>query len=213
MKIPYLTTNYLDYGLTRALLEIREFNLAMEYYLDVEKLNPKFITNNNDYDIQRNTRGRWVVDFSSSFPNMLRSSNLINIMTQTEIYFKSFADQILLDAESPFLLKDLKGNSDFEKVKIVLRKVANIDFSEIDQEWTFIDNSRLMRNRFVHSRGIMSSNINDFSKISKFIDANKFIISKYLEDENYFHIVLEREFIFELIRNIFSLVQKIKKLQ
>jgi hypothetical protein len=209
MEISYPTKHYLKHNLTHSLIELREFNNLIEEFLAGEKYKNGLITDNDDFDIQRLTQGEYVLDFSNSFPNILRSSNLTNIITSFELNFKTFCEHILLIANSPFGLKDLKGNSDFEKITIVLKKVAKIDFSKLEDEWNFIDNSRLIRNKFVHNKGVINITQNDFTKLTKFIDEHPLFFDKYLYDGKYYHIKIEKEFIYEVIKKIFELLEKI----
>lgn len=213
MNIPYPIKYSLYHNLTHSLIELREFNNVIEEFLAREKGKNRIITDNNDLDLQRLTQGEYTLDFSDSFPNILRSSNLTNVITSIELNFKSFCEFILLIANSPFGLKDLKGNSDFEKITIVLKKVAKIDFSElgIKEDWDFIDNSRLIRNKFVHNRGVVNNSRNE-SKLTKFIDEHPVFFDKYLENGTYYHIKIKKEFIYELIIRVFSLLEKIKQI-
>lgn len=209
MEIPYPIKYYLNHNLSHSLIELREFNNVIEEFLAEEKNKNQLATDNNNFDIQRLTQGRYIVDFSNSFPNLLRSSNLTNIITSLEINFKTFCEQILVIANNPFALKDLKGNSDFEKIATVLKKVAKIDFSEIEDDWSFIDNSRLIRNKFVHNKGVINSSHHDFSKLTKFIDYNQVYFDKYLDNGKYYHIKIKKEFIYEVINRILRLLEKI----
>lgn len=211
MEIPYPIKYYLEHNLTYSLIELREFNNGIEKFLAEEKDKNRLFTSNNDLDIKKLKIEKLHIDFSKSFPNILRASNLTNIITSTEINLKVFCEQVLLLDNNPFNLRDLKANSDFEKIKIVLKKVAKIDFSKIENEWNFIDNSRLIRNKFVHHQGVINSSHHDFNKLTKFIDENQNFFNKYLDNGIYYHIKIEKEFIYELINQIYKLIEKIKE--
>ncbi len=212
MEISYPLKSYLYNNLTYSLIGLREFNNVIEGFLKEEKNKNLLATDNKNLDVISLTQGQYDIDFSNSFPDLLRSSNLINIFSSFEINFKTFSEQILLRSQSPFSLRDLKGNSDFEKIEIVLKKVVKINFSEIENEWDFINHSRLIRNKFVHHKGVMHSSQNDFNKLTKFIDANENYFDKYLESDTYYHIKIKEQFIYQLINIVFSLLEKIAKI-
>ena len=204
MKIPNALLNFHEHNLSYDLLELKEFNDVMENFL-------KTANHATSQETQEHFRNLPLalddeqISFSPNFKNLLRSSNLTSIITVTEINLKSFCDSLLIRSHSMFFFKDLKGNSDFEKIKVVLNKTEFVDFQTIEREWTFIDNSRLIRNKFVHNNGIITGNHNDFNRITDFVNKNPDLFEKHLEHGKYYHIKIKKEFIYKLIETIFFL--------
>ena len=107
-------------------------------------------------------------EISTLFPHNFRSSFLIQIISFVEFHLKKICDNSARTQKQPFVMSDLKGNSDFEKAKVYLKKVADLDISKLGEDWEFIDGCRIIRNKLVHQQGLMGKNDDNKKSIEKF---------------------------------------------
>ncbi len=88
------------------------------------------------------------------FPNMHRESLVITIYNFLEAKLNDLCNIIASSIDSKIKLKDLKGHG-VTRAFIYLTKVANIDFSAMNQEQSYIRNINLLRNQIVHNGGYL----------------------------------------------------------
>ena len=214
MKIPVPLKVLLKDELNESFTKLLQYNNYIESYLDNElkkhnEETAKLIADEVDEDIYYdhifNTMGSFN-QLYNTFPNLLRSSNLTNILCVFEIALKDYCENYAYNHNIKLTLRDLRGASDFEKIKIFLTKIVKINFDNINKEWNYIDNCRIVRNKFVHHQGITYIVDNDFKKINQFITENTDVISIKIKNNELGIIKLEKLFPAKLIDCIFKMI-------
>jgi hypothetical protein len=110
--------------------------------------------------------------FDSVFTNIFRRSITISIFSRYEVEMKKICDQHHLSTNSVFSVKDLKGFSDLEKIKLYLKKQYDINFNDSKYDWNFIDKIRKIRNCLVHEDGICLKSSKTFLMIREMDNQN-----------------------------------------
>lgn len=167
----------------------------MENYLF---LNYRKFSKNLDTEINLNSvKVEELLKYSKSFfeestfyPQSFRTSFFIQIFSVLEHELKEICSMHFQQNKSIFSIEDLKGNSDIEKAKLYLKKAGNIDFNDLEPEWSYLDIMRKIRNRFVHSQGEINQKHPDWNKIYNFINSNKNLLGfrnseEYLEKSEF----------------------------
>lgn len=109
-------------------------------------------------------------------------------------------------------LKDLHGQSEIEKCYLFLNKVAEIDLSKVNNEWSRIQDFRKIRNCIVHhysnivteqAKGIAEQKL--YSTVSRFENLNLFDSGFFsIEDESFIQDFLNKlySFIFPILDEV-----------
>jgi len=107
-------------------------------------------------------------EISKIFPNNFRVAFLIQIISFVEFHLKNICDRFYRSENQIFALDDLKGSSDFDKAKLYLKKVAKIDVLSFGEDWKFIDDCRIIRNKLAHQQGLMKKEDSNKTLIEQF---------------------------------------------
>jgi hypothetical protein len=91
-------------------------------------------------------------DFAEYFPNILRSTIIVQSFSFFEYHLKNICNRIFHIKNTVFQLNDLQG-SDLEKARIFLERTIKIDIRKYNPEWDLIKNIQQLRNVIVHSGG------------------------------------------------------------
>lgn len=119
------------------------------------------------------------------------------------------------DTDYDYKITDLNGQNDIDRIKKYLNKTVGINTGDLNPEWTFLDNLRVVRNQVVHHNGIIKNNDTvkhtdkKYNKIESF-STGKFSLEPYVSSLNRFQIVFDKpEFIQDILKNIESFITKI----
>jgi hypothetical protein len=107
-------------------------------------------TSMDKFDIEHGTN---LYRFDHEFPNRTRYFLITQTHSMLEVYFKWFCEKLQSINKNPIGISDLKGSSDLEKGKLYLRRIYNIDFSQLEPEWSFLNDMRKIRNQIIHNNG------------------------------------------------------------
>lgn len=89
-------------------------------------------------------------EFQTEFTNILRKSTLISSYSLLEIELKRIC--LHIEKENSFNIKysDISGKNGIFKSYHFLKKVAKIDFTNLNKQWSKIQKINKIRNHFVH---------------------------------------------------------------
>ena len=161
-----LLDSYSEESLMKEAQKAGEFE--REYYLHIQ-----------DSFIERS------MELSTLYPNYFRSSFSIQLIAIAEIELIKICDLVHKQKGTTFRIKDLSGNSNFEKAKLFLKRTINVSLAEdIQDDWVFINKCRVIRNKFVHNGGVIDSNDSkNWEKIIGFQNEQKLFRYKETSDQ------------------------------
>ena len=172
------------FGIELAFIELKNYQSVIENFLDEEKLRLKTSFDESDfvhkiemkteterdyhsYLLDQYAERSW--ELNELYPHNFRASFLTQIISFIEYELKKICDHYQLLNNSPLGISDLKGNSDYEKSRTFLSKVGGVAFSNLEPEWSFINKSRVIRNKIIHQQGLLSITDKDFKQIDDFV--------------------------------------------
>jgi hypothetical protein len=127
-------------------------------------------------------------NISDTFIGTYRDSTLVSIYSFLENTMRSICAILHKFNEYPIELSDLTGDG-IQRSKSYLEKMAKIDFSEINGNWSNLQNLALLRNCIVHVEGD-TLNFRSKEKLRSIVENNQHL---YLKRDR--EIVVEREYI------------------
>jgi hypothetical protein len=96
------------------------------------------------------------------FPNQQQQSLVVLTYTVVETRLVAVARALLKDGKTGLALKDLAGDSPFQKSRKVITRVAGFD---VDQKlWDEVEAYRLIRNAIVHNAGDLGQELHQLVK-------------------------------------------------
>lgn len=95
-------------------------------------------------------------DFTDNFRTFL----LTQICSTVEYEFVGLCNKVKFLGGHSIALPNF-GTDAIGKAKIFLEKASGVDFSLVNDEWDFMLMMRRIRNKVVHSKGIINPNLND----------------------------------------------------
>lgn len=126
-----------------------------------------------DPDAEDGLHMRYDEEISKTFslvPHIAFSSLYISLSSLFESSMKKACNTI---SHPTLAWKDMSGNSDFERVRSFLRKVALIDLTTIEKPWQKVKTLYKLRNRIVHHGSKVD--VDDDSNIKEKVFADLFI--------------------------------------
>jgi len=183
------------FGIELAFIELGNYQSAIEKLLETEKNNLERTFNEKDIyqkakdksEFQSEYYNHLLDEYSERqweltvlYPHNFRASFLTQIISFVEFELKKICDHHHIVNNTVFSIGDLKGNSEIEKCKRYLSKVCNVNFSNLEPEWKFIDDCRIVRNKIIHHQGIFQNIDRDFQRLNEFVKGQ--IGIRYRED-------------------------------
>ncbi|KIA89913.1 hypothetical protein [Kaistella jeonii] len=105
--------------------------------------------------------------FGSIFTNNFRSSFMSLVIMHLEHELNKICSFHQKRNSIPFGVKDLKGNSDLDKVNIYLTQTEHLPITSL-KSWSKIKDYQFVRNKFAHQKGeIALSSTSDVNKIKE----------------------------------------------
>lgn len=149
----------------------------MENFLNIEKLNLEASYDKTEIEKIREEEPEYynhIIDvfdqqyqeISDAFPQNFRVSFLTQIISFVEFNLKEICDFVAFESKQTFHMADLKGNSDFEKAGTYLKRVTQFELSSLGENWKFIEDCRVIRNKLIHQQG----NVGDKETIKKRVE-------------------------------------------
>jgi hypothetical protein len=89
--------------------------------------------------------------FRNIITNNFRGLLITQIISIIENELKLICNRYGTNNNQKFKVDDIVGNSDLEKCKTYLKKISEIDFGKFNEEWLFIKNCKIIRNKIVHN--------------------------------------------------------------
>lgn len=149
---------------------------------------------------------------SFDFPNSFRTAFIIQLFSFLEFELRNICDYHAKLKDSNFSINDLKGNSDIDKARLYLKKGAKINFNNLNPEWEFINNVRVIRNLLVHHQGIIMDDHQHFEKVNNIVSKSNLLLTKRKNVDNnaIYHLVIpDNKMPENLISNIENLFHKL----
>ncbi len=200
--------NYLDtniFGIEMAIIEFKNYQNMIENFLESEKNNleksykDKIFKinecNNYSNDLLIQNLSEKHNDISRLFPHNFRASFLIQIVAFIDHELKEICVQYRKMKKIKYSLDDIKGNNDIDRAKEYLHKYCNIDFKNLNSEWSFIQIIKKIRNKLIHNQGFIKKTDKDWNQIINFNSKYNFFefISYSISDESQKLIILNRD--------------------
>ncbi|MDO6804016.1 hypothetical protein Q4595_16340 [Wenyingzhuangia sp. 1_MG-2023] len=154
-------------------------------------------------------------EIARMFPHNFRVSFLTQIISVVETKLNKICDDLGTIKNQKFMVGDLKGSNDFEKCKEYLKKISDIDFNTINNEWEYVLQCKSLRNNLVHSGNSIKMNN---KKLVNFIENNESFECDYVEyideKENIISfVIINSKLIDKLIDKSQNLFEKLLKLK
>lgn len=180
------------YPLELAFIEIRNYLDLMEDFLKTakEKVDDSF-KEHQQQEVHKSRTGTDMpdefvqyeldslidqfVDISLWIPHNFRQSLLTSIIGFIEYELRAICEIHHQKFNTQKSITQIKSNSDFEKAKKYLSKVAQIDFNKLNPEWGFIKTLIKIRNKFVHHQGLIDSKDKHKGEIEIFTEQYDFL--------------------------------------
>jgi len=89
-------------------------------------------------------------DIAGLFPHHFRSFFITQTMSVIEAELKKLCNYYGSRSKQKFKVDDMKGSSDLEKCKFYITHISGVKFRDFQNEWDFILNCKLLRNKIVH---------------------------------------------------------------
>lgn len=181
------------FGIEMVFEGFRNYQTLMESFLEVEKSNLENSYNEEEIAKEAKQAGEYeeqlymhivsgyverFEEISMLYPHNFRASFLIQIFSFIEYELKMICKYHHQLNKTDYSIKDLKGNSDIEKAKTYLVKSCKIDFNNLEPEWSFINQIRMIRNKLIHHQGEVIVGDVDRKPILSFLKKNDFIETK-----------------------------------
>ncbi|PRP66677.1 hypothetical protein [Nonlabens agnitus] len=131
-------------------LLIQDFLLDKSQEIDFPVVNTKISNKNVSSIISKIEESQ---KYGIIFSNILQSSLLISVFSFYEVELMKICDTHASRTNSNFSVKDLKGHSDFEKIKMFLTKQCKLIITNPAYQWDFINSLKTVRNCLVHNNG------------------------------------------------------------
>lgn len=239
-------TNSLDYnGISRAMAQNKLD--AITYYFeyieshfeqDLNTINEEFrklikernqIEHNNELDdlsaeyieTQIDELNYQSTSLNDNFIKNYRNSIVYQLFSFLELELKYFCNRYR--NEFLFEIEDLKGSAIMDNFSLYLKRTKIRDIGNLNPEWEYIDNFRILRNCFIHQDGVIKSSVGkNFKKIQSFSKDNFTLknigkVKEYdtenrlieIDDEIFYIILSNKEFIQKTIEKIESFLDKL----
>lgn len=144
-----------------------------------------------------------------------RESQIIQLYSFLEDLLMKGCNMYASIKKTSYKVTDLNGQNDIDRIKKYLNKTVGINIGDLNPEWIFIDNLRVVRNQVVHHNGIIKNNDiakstdKKFNKVKAF-SVDNFSLETYLSSSARFQIVFDKpKFMQTILKNIESLITKI----
>lgn len=210
----------LSQDLSEEFEHLQKYVESMEYFLKKEKTNieenpsdiPQGNPDNEIYQVylEALTDQCYIeIDrYENVFPQIVRTSFLINIWSLLEMHLKGFAEVFRSEVNIPIKFNDLRGDL-LTKTKLYFKRLGSINLTQLP-EWEAINNLQDIRNFITHRTEYTFQNTN-WSKVSSFIKNHPNLISSRYVDR----IRIKDTFCDYALNNIrqflFSLLDQIKR--
>lgn len=146
------------------------------------------------------------------FRQNLRRSQIIMLYSFLESKLKEGCNSYAKAHNKKNTIGNLKGQSDLDKIKLFIKRSMGIKIDDLNPEWNYLNNVRVVRNKIVHHNGLIKKSDKDFNKIEKF-SKNHFDLVLIDEPDNYLIELNHEDFLKEVISNISKLYHNIIDLE
>lgn len=158
---------------------LKKYVEEMEYLLVKEKENiednpPDILQDNSNDEIYRmylegiaDQHYLKIDRYENAFPQIVRTSFLINLWSLLEMHLKGLAEVLKSEANIPIKLNDLRGDL-LTRTKHYFERLGNINLTVLP-EWEVINNLQDIRNYLTHKTEFTFLNTN-WDKVKSFIE-------------------------------------------
>ena len=165
-----------------------------------------------NFEIGEHFRERSMISFN--FPNSFRTALVIQLFSFVEFELKNICEYHAKVKNPNSSYADSMHHWNILKSKNYLNKSANINIKNLNPEWNFIDNVRIIRNHLVHNQGSIFEKDKNFKRVSDFAKKNNLSLARHNEnDEMSSNIIVipEKTMLENLIDNIEKFFRKLEK--
>lgn len=170
----------------------------------------KTVTDPDNFNSLLHNTSSQLMEIEKEFIQRFRKSIVIQIFSFLESELKSICNCHAESTESTYTVNDLKGYSDLDKIKKYLFNSMNIDLVKFDQ-WKFINNLRIVRNKIVHEDSTIKINNGDYLTIKEF-STNYFLLNQLNPNSEFYTIIFDNNFFLDDCLNMVeSFIQDVMK--
>ncbi|WP_300024990.1 hypothetical protein [uncultured Maribacter sp.] len=150
-------------------------------------------------------------EISRQFPHNFRASFLVQIISVIESELKKICDHYGSQSNQKFTVDSLKGSDDLEKYKNYLTTITEVDFKQFTEEWSFIKQSKLLRNKIVHHDSVIKRSDKNIINFAKKTNSIEFLNYEKLHIENIAFIIVNSKLIDELLNTSEEFFKKLSR--
>lgn len=170
----------------------------------------KTLNGANKFNSLLHTTSSQLMELEQEYIQRFRKSIIIQIFSFLESELKSICNSHAVSTKSIYVVNDLKGYSDLDKIKKYLINSMDIDLVKFDQ-WKFINNLRLIRNKIVHENSTIKITNGDYASIKTF-SKNYFLLESQSTNSDFYTIIFNtQKFLDDCLHMVESLIQDIMK--
>lgn len=170
----------------------------------------KALNDDNKFNLLLHSTSSQLMEIEQEFIQRFRKSIVIQIFSFLESELKSICNSHAESTKSIYIVNDLKGYSDLDKIKKYLNNSMDIDLVKFDQ-WKFINNLRMVRNKIVHENSTIKITNGDYASIKAF-SKNYFSLKSHNPNSEFYTIIFDNHnFLEDCLSMVESLIQDVMK--